>query len=108
MTYDCNFAILVVSHDGVYLTRETTRHLIFRFLKKSLKETVKRENDHQAAAPLPKKIPKKHNNSNFFFILFSRESRAHCVDIETAYMRGCEKLDQAVMVNAKERKRLRG
>ncbi|KAM3824134.1 RING finger protein 207 [Vipera latastei] len=25
------------------------------------------------------------------------ESRAHCVDIETAYMRGCEKLDQAVM-----------
>ncbi|KAL7978576.1 hypothetical protein Chor_005558, partial [Crotalus horridus] len=25
------------------------------------------------------------------------ESRAHCIDIETAYMRGCEKLDQAVM-----------
>uniref|UniRef100_A0A8D0H2X5 RING finger protein 207 n=1 Tax=Sphenodon punctatus TaxID=8508 RepID=A0A8D0H2X5_SPHPU len=26
-----------------------------------------------------------------------RESRAHCIDIETAYMQGCEKLDQAVM-----------
>uniref|UniRef100_A0A670ZIN6 RING finger protein 207 n=1 Tax=Pseudonaja textilis TaxID=8673 RepID=A0A670ZIN6_PSETE len=25
------------------------------------------------------------------------ESRAHCIDIETAYMKGCEKLDQAVM-----------
>ncbi|XP_074832062.1 RING finger protein 207 isoform X3 [Carettochelys insculpta] len=25
------------------------------------------------------------------------ESRAHCIDIETAYMQGCEKLDQAVM-----------
>ncbi|KAM6435578.1 RING finger protein 207 isoform 2-T2 [Liasis olivaceus] len=25
------------------------------------------------------------------------ESRAHCIDIETAYLRGCEKLDQAVM-----------
>ncbi|MGH0174565.1 UNVERIFIED_CONTAM: hypothetical protein FKN15_068388 [Acipenser sinensis] len=26
------------------------------------------------------------------------ESRAHCIDIETAYMQGCEKLDQAVLV----------
>ncbi|XP_063001484.1 RING finger protein 207 [Elgaria multicarinata webbii] len=25
------------------------------------------------------------------------ESRAHCIDIESAYMQGCEKLDQAVM-----------
>ncbi|XP_062449637.1 RING finger protein 207 isoform X2 [Rhea pennata] len=25
------------------------------------------------------------------------ESRAHCIDIETAYVQGCEKLDQAVM-----------
>ncbi|XP_048873024.1 RING finger protein 207 isoform X2 [Brienomyrus brachyistius] len=25
------------------------------------------------------------------------ESRAHCIDIETAYMQGCEKLDQAVL-----------
>ncbi|XP_014807506.1 PREDICTED: RING finger protein 207 [Calidris pugnax] len=25
------------------------------------------------------------------------ESRAHCIDIETAYMQGCERLDQAVM-----------
>ncbi|XP_030078484.1 RING finger protein 207 isoform X1 [Microcaecilia unicolor] len=25
------------------------------------------------------------------------ESRAHCIDIETAYIQGCEKLDQAVM-----------
>uniref|UniRef100_A0A8B9JXH9 RING finger protein 207 n=1 Tax=Astyanax mexicanus TaxID=7994 RepID=A0A8B9JXH9_ASTMX len=25
------------------------------------------------------------------------ESRAHCIDIETAYMQGCEKLDQAVI-----------
>nr|XP_006124765.1 RING finger protein 207 isoform X1 [Pelodiscus sinensis] len=25
------------------------------------------------------------------------ESRAHCIDIETAYMQGCEKLDQAVV-----------
>uniref|UniRef100_A0A8C5QII2 RING finger protein 207 n=1 Tax=Leptobrachium leishanense TaxID=445787 RepID=A0A8C5QII2_9ANUR len=25
------------------------------------------------------------------------ESRTHCIDIETAYMQGCEKLDQAVM-----------
>ncbi|XP_043919513.1 RING finger protein 207 [Protopterus annectens] len=25
------------------------------------------------------------------------ENRAHCIDIETAYMQGCEKLDQAVM-----------
>ncbi|OCT70665.1 RING finger protein 207 [Xenopus laevis] len=25
------------------------------------------------------------------------ESRAHCIDIETAYMQGCEKLDQGVM-----------
>lgn len=28
-----------------------------------------------------------------------RESRAHCIDIETAYMQGCEKLDQAVLVS---------
>lgn len=27
-----------------------------------------------------------------------RESRAHCIDIETAYMQGCQRLDQAVMV----------
>lgn len=27
-----------------------------------------------------------------------RESRAHCIDIETAYVQGCEKLDQAVLV----------
>ncbi|NXJ16048.1 RN207 protein, partial [Odontophorus gujanensis] len=26
------------------------------------------------------------------------ESRAHCIDIETAYVQGCEKLDQAVLV----------
>ncbi|KAG9337693.1 hypothetical protein JZ751_028343 [Albula glossodonta] len=26
-----------------------------------------------------------------------KESRAHCIDIETAYMQGCEKLDQAVL-----------
>ncbi|NXA56527.1 RN207 protein, partial [Nothocercus julius] len=26
------------------------------------------------------------------------ESRAHCIDLETAYAQGCEKLDQAVMV----------
>ncbi|POI27470.1 hypothetical protein CIB84_008781, partial [Bambusicola thoracicus] len=26
------------------------------------------------------------------------ESRAHCIDIETAYVEGCEKLDQAVLV----------
>ncbi|XP_014739432.1 PREDICTED: LOW QUALITY PROTEIN: RING finger protein 207 [Sturnus vulgaris] len=26
------------------------------------------------------------------------ESRAHCIDIETAYMQGCQRLDQAVMV----------
>lgn len=29
-----------------------------------------------------------------------RESRAHCIDIETAYMQGCEKLDQAVLVRS--------
>ncbi|NXN12212.1 RN207 protein, partial [Indicator maculatus] len=27
------------------------------------------------------------------------ESRAHCIDIETAYMQGCQRLDQAVMVS---------
>uniref|UniRef100_A0A674JWH2 RING finger protein 207 n=1 Tax=Terrapene triunguis TaxID=2587831 RepID=A0A674JWH2_9SAUR len=39
------------------------------------------------------------------YIMFSTEKksmllaefRAHCIDIETAYMQGCEKLDQAVM-----------
>ncbi|XP_072210266.1 RING finger protein 207 isoform X2 [Excalfactoria chinensis] len=28
------------------------------------------------------------------------ESRAHCIDIETAYVQGCEKLDQAVLLRA--------
>ncbi|XP_077070663.1 RING finger protein 207 isoform X5 [Siphateles boraxobius] len=29
--------------------------------------------------------------------LFHRENRAHCIDIETAYLQGCKKLDQAVL-----------
>lgn len=28
-----------------------------------------------------------------------RESRTHCIDIETAYVQGCEMLDQAVLVS---------
>lgn len=30
--------------------------------------------------------------------VFCRESRTHCIDIETAYVQGCEMLDQAVLV----------
>ncbi|KAM6402629.1 RING finger protein 207 isoform 3-T3 [Rhynochetos jubatus] len=30
------------------------------------------------------------------------ESRAHCIDIETAYMQGCQRLDQAVMAMIEE------
>lgn len=29
-----------------------------------------------------------------------RESRAHCVDLESAYVQGCERLEQAVLVSA--------
>lgn len=29
-----------------------------------------------------------------------RESRAHCVDLESAYVQGCERLEQAVLVRA--------
>lgn len=32
------------------------------------------------------------------FCVFCRESRTHCIDIETAYAHGCEMLDQAVLV----------
>ena len=28
-----------------------------------------------------------------------RESRAHCVDLESAYVQGCERLQQAVLVS---------
>lgn len=28
-----------------------------------------------------------------------RESRAHCVDLESAYVQGCERLEQAVLVS---------
>ncbi|XP_030660945.1 RING finger protein 207 isoform X1 [Nomascus leucogenys] len=31
---------------------------------------------------------------------FCRESRAHCVDLESAYVQGCERLEQAVLVSA--------
>lgn len=29
-----------------------------------------------------------------------RESRAHCVDLESAYVQGCERLEQAVLVSS--------
>lgn len=29
-----------------------------------------------------------------------RESRAHCVDLESAYVQGCERLQQAMLVSA--------
>lgn len=29
-----------------------------------------------------------------------RESRAHCIDLESAYVQGCERLEQAVLVSA--------
>lgn len=29
-----------------------------------------------------------------------RESRAHCVDLESAYVQGCERLEQAMLVSA--------
>lgn len=29
-----------------------------------------------------------------------RESRSHCMDLETAYTQGCKKLDQSMQVNA--------
>lgn len=38
-----------------------------------------------------------HANSGVF-LFFPRESRSHCIDIETAYVQGCEMLDQAVLV----------
>ncbi|XP_072012339.1 RING finger protein 207 isoform X3 [Engystomops pustulosus] len=34
------------------------------------------------------------------------ESRTHCIDIETAYIQGCEKLDHAVMEKLAERKKV--
>lgn len=35
---------------------------------------------------------------NWCLSVCCRESRTHCIDIETAYMQGCDMLDQAVLV----------
>lgn len=31
--------------------------------------------------------------------MIDRESRSHCMDLETAYTQGCKKLDQSMQVN---------
>lgn len=31
-----------------------------------------------------------------------RESRAHCEDLESAYVQGCERLEQAVLVRERD------
>ncbi|XP_030276580.1 RING finger protein 207 isoform X1 [Sparus aurata] len=72
---------------------------------------------HHEIVSLAKRTKAKHRNCSLHeepYILFSTEnqsmlcikcfrdmqveSRTHCIDIETAYMQGCEMLDQAVLV----------
>lgn len=36
-----------------------------------------------------------------WWIMIDRESRSHCMDLETAYAQGCKKLDQSMQVNTK-------
>lgn len=38
--------------------------------------------------------------SGSYWVPLDRESRAHCVDLESAYVQGCERLEQAVLVRA--------
>ncbi|KAM7006140.1 RING finger protein 207 isoform 3-T4 [Tautogolabrus adspersus] len=72
---------------------------------------------HHEIVSLAKRTKAKHRNCSLHdepYILFSKEkksmlcikcfrdtqveSRTHCIDIETAYVQGCEMLDQAVLV----------
>lgn len=41
--------------------------------------------------------------SGFYWLPLDRESRAHCVDLESAYVQGCERLEQAVLVREEPR-----
>lgn len=54
--------------------------------------TCRGEQPRPRARPAPHPVPCPDHRAR-------RESRAHCIDIETAYMQGCQRLDQAVMVS---------
>lgn len=46
--------------------------------------------------------------SGSYKLPLGRESRAHCVDLESAYVQGCERLEQAVLVRGRTRELKQG
>ncbi|XP_063293271.1 RING finger protein 207 [Pelobates fuscus] len=91
----CNQPLCVKCRDETHKAKMFSRHEIVS-LSKHAKDIHKKCSLHEEPYIMFSTEKKSMLCINCFRDM-QVESRAHCIDIETAYMQGCEKLDQAVM-----------
>ncbi|KAM4702734.1 RING finger protein 207 [Rhinophrynus dorsalis] len=91
----CNQPLCVTCRDETHKAKMFSRHEIVS-LTKRVKDIHKKCPLHEEPYIMFSTEKKSMLCINCFRDM-QVESRAHCIDIETAYMQGCEKLDQAVM-----------